>query len=341
MRCLSIHTERLQSFKKTRKNKKDDKLSKRRATATEAIGVKQTTHANSTIAQTGQKVYGPTDLPTLKEIISKSASPNDEALIDSVRAVRRMLSVEKNPPVLAVIKSGLLPYFSKFLLCTENPGLQFEAAWALTNVASTQHTDYVVEAGAVDPLVMCLRSADPNVREQAGWCIGNIAGDSAELRDKVLAAGVIEPLLLNVQNPDNQSLLSNIVWTISNLMRGKPQPELSAVAPAIPALAFLLNSKDPNITDEILVDVCWALSYLTDGENNRIQAVIDTNTTSRLVELLEKGSTSLKTPIVRILRNYVSGEDHQTQAVIDAGVLDKIRPLLDSPRVSNYFVSLN
>lgn len=52
--------------------------------------------------------------------------------------------------------------------------------------------------------------------------------------------------------------------------------------PAIPALERLIQSND----EEVLTDACWALSYLSDGTNDKIQAVIDAGVCPRLVELL-------------------------------------------------------
>lgn len=55
------------------------------------------------------------------------------------------------------------------------PEHQHEAAWALTNVASTDHTAVVVERGAVPFLVERLRDPMENMREQCAWCLANVS----------------------------------------------------------------------------------------------------------------------------------------------------------------------
>lgn len=124
------------------------------------------------------------------------------------------------------------------------------------------------------------------------------------------------PLLSQFSDQSKLSMLRNATWTLSNFCRGKPQPQfeqvchsvsffslfcififviisfcryitshvktLEQVKAALPALAHLIHIND----EEVLTDACWALSYLSDGVNEKIQAVIESGVCPRLVELL-------------------------------------------------------
>lgn len=93
-------------------------------------------------------------------------------------------------------------------------------------------------------------------------------------------------------------------------------------------LAKLVYSLD----DEVLIDACWAISYLSDGANDKIQAVIEAGIPRRLVELLMHASTSVQTPALRSVGNIVTGDDVQTQIIINCGSLPALLSLLGSTK---------
>lgn len=306
-----------------RKTKKNEQLLKKRGVVSE-----------TTQAQFEEKEkYSITDLAMLVSQIQNDTS-DIQTLIKSVRGIRKMLSVTNNPAVPQVIQAGAISPLIRLLGKIDCGDVVFESAWALTNIASTEFTSAVVDAGVIEPMIHLLRSNDANIREQAAWCLGNISGDGPMYRDMVLKAGALPVLLLNVEHADNETLLGNVTWSISNLCRGKPQPELELIAPALPGLTWLMK-KTSMASDEsmkskydVLADVLWALSYASDGDDDRIQAVMDTDCIASLVSILSEGNPKLLTPALRTTGNFVTGNAQQTQVVIDAGVLNVAESLL-------------
>jgi len=268
---------------------------------------------------------------SLHEIVLNAKSEDTVTQLTAVQQARKLLSSDRNPPIDDLIRSGILPILVNCLKRKDYASLQFEAAWALTNIASgtSEQTKAVVEAGAVPLFLSLLSSEHQNVCEQAVWALGNIIGDGPNLRDYVIQLGVVEPLLCFINPEIPISFLRNVTWVVVNLCRNKdPPPPIATISSLLPALCELVHHPDTNI----LVDTVWALSYLTDGGNDLIQMVIDSGVVPFLVPLLIHNEVKVQTAAVRAVGNIVTGTDEQTQEVLNCGVLAHFPALLTHPK---------
>mmetsp|Transcript_39568 Transcript_39568/g.69571 ORF Transcript_39568/g.69571 Transcript_39568/m.69571 type:complete len:109 (+) Transcript_39568:260-586(+) len=93
--------------------------------------------------------------------------------------------------------------------------------------------------------------SNQEVREQAVWALGNIAGDSPRCRDLVLSYQLIPQLVLQLGDGNghwtNLTMLRNATWTLSNLCRGKPPPRWELIAPSLPMLIELVVQEDEEV----------------------------------------------------------------------------------------------
>lgn len=167
-----------------RKNKKEDRLKMRRRMGP--------TSSDDDHKSTVDEVAGASkSLPEktvqqLVEIMSATAITSSD-LHKTVQALRKLLSKEDSAQAIEeVIQTDAVSLLCKFLDRDDQPKIQFETAWCLTNIASTNQTGIIARSGAVHKLIRLFVSNSPDVREQAAWCIGNIAGDSQEYRDGLL-----------------------------------------------------------------------------------------------------------------------------------------------------------
>uniref|UniRef100_A0A4W4FLE5 Importin subunit alpha n=1 Tax=Electrophorus electricus TaxID=8005 RepID=A0A4W4FLE5_ELEEL len=239
---------------------------------------------------------------------------------------RKLLSSDRNPPIDDLIKSGILP----ILVCAHCSRF-FEAAWALTNIASgtSEQTQAVVQSNAVPLFLRLLHSPHQNVCEQAVWALGNIIGDGPQCRDYVISLGVVKPLLSFISPSIPITFLRNVTWVMVNLCRHKdPPPPMETIQEILPALCVLIHHTDVNI----LVDTVWALSYLTDAGNEQIQMVIDSGIVPHLVPLLSHQEVKVQTAALRAVGNIVTGTDEQTQVVLNCDALSHFPSLLTHPK---------
>lgn len=164
-----LRRQRVELNIELRKAKKDEQILKRRSISFSLM--------DESISSVEDKRNEIIQL-SLVEIAEAVNGSDAELQLQATQDTRRMLSRQKDPPINQIIELGIIPRLVEFLTHADNAPLQFEAAWALTNIASgtSDHTRAVVEGGAIPAFISLLSSPHMHISEQAVWALGNIAG---------------------------------------------------------------------------------------------------------------------------------------------------------------------
>eukprot|EP00049_Salpingoeca_infusionum_P017754 m.354218 g.354218 ORF g.354218 m.354218 type:complete len:518 (+) comp16958_c0_seq1:406-1959(+) len=269
---------------------------------------------------------------TIVELVPFILDDSDPAEQHSaVVELRRLLATSRTLPIQATIDSGVLPKLVTMLSWEAAPETQYEAAWVLTNVSSgtADQTMAVVEVEACLPLCNLLLSDVEKVRDQACWCLGNIAGDGSMLRDMLIEMGALDHFLTMLLNEETVGLLRNVSWAISNFFRWKspPAPE-EKMGLALSALSDALTKHEDQ---EVVSNVCWSICYITEAAESFLDLILE-HFGQVFMGFLRLPTHDAQLPCLRALGSITAGSDEQTDSVLALGLLDVMVPLMSSPK---------
>ncbi|XP_046442133.1 importin subunit alpha-8-like [Daphnia pulex] len=163
------------------------------------------------------------------------------------------------------------------------------ALFAITTIYSVENPDWitaVINAGAIPRLMLLLDSPHAVVTVKASYTVVNIGTEEPEIRDKLIEQGLIKKLLNLIK--------ANISSTYCVCSHG-----------FFPDLAHLINNND----EKILSGACWALFWLTDDPNKRMQEVVNAGVIPRLASLLNHNEKDVIDPTLKIIGKIVKGSD--------------------------------
>jgi hypothetical protein len=231
------------------------------------------------------------------------------------------------PPVREILDLGIVPHIIVFLQDSNNPLMQFSAAWCITELTagSTENTDEVIAAGVIPPLVQNLSSSDFGVVEQSIKALGNISFSSIASRDLVLT----QPILPIFTALASSRLLKTLAWTLSNLFRGQPAAKFRILRPFFHIVKSLLFSSDLN-DEAVIAELLWGLSSFTDGEDEQIEKFINLGFLPKIMEYLTSSEETIKIPALRIIGNCLTGSNPTfTTRLIKLGIFPVFMSFLD------------
>ena len=111
--------------------------------------------------------------------------------------------------------------------------IQIETAWCLTNIACGDSSQVQLIIPAIPHLIQLLSHPNEVLQDQVCWALGNIAGDSDEVRSVLVAGGAVHAVseLLFSSSADMLGMAASetesvdrrpltAAWALSNLSRG-------------------------------------------------------------------------------------------------------------------------
>jgi importin subunit alpha-1 len=240
---------------------------------------------------------------------------------------------------------------------------QLEAAWCITNIASSSHDHTMAIIGAVPDLINYLSPHFSNnsiLQEQCAWALGNIAGDCVAFCRLLIRNGVLTPLVNLLRDSKVTDVVKTAAWCLSNIAHGVVIGEVvetkspsdvvqgwnierytsclfdTQILNVIHKYVCDANSSKTNST--LLCEIMWMLSHLSRVANYEglvMQFILPPYdailpSTCRIIETSYISSNvHLLVPCLRILGNLLRGPDHIIEHVISSQPMIVGQILLD------------
>mmetsp|Transcript_3698 Transcript_3698/g.7912 ORF Transcript_3698/g.7912 Transcript_3698/m.7912 type:complete len:353 (+) Transcript_3698:512-1570(+) len=172
-------------------------------------------------------------------------------------------------------------------------------------------------------MLSCLTCDNLRLLEHAVLALGNIAGDRVEWRNYLLRMQTDEALVslyYRLGKSADLELMKRLAWTLSNLVRGEPSPQMTHIYTILPVFSELLNG-----TNEFLISkALWGLSHIARGGVQCAELVINSNCLPKAVECVAYGNRMVHLPAINLVGQISSGDYQQTEELFTLNILDKL-----------------
>jgi len=271
----------------------------------------------------------------LNEIVLKAQNLQGQELFDYILIVRKSISNPEarklNPDahIDSIINSNFLNFITKVLDESTDDGLSYEAIWILINVAAGNHrqTYSVVQCGALDVL---FNKLDGNISitlvDHILWCISNIIGDGAKLRDLTMKKGLlmkIYDILFKSTEEVTISVKKNIGWILSNTLRPVNNPIEEKDLELVMDMVDRLVTTCPGDRTDIMYDCIWALFYSLNNKNGvEKHKIIARGFHKFLLECMTMEGDKIPKTALRATTLLSAGEDDDIQELLNCNLIE-------------------
>jgi len=272
----------------------------------------------------------------VSELVGAIEAQDYNLVTESAEKIRRMISIDDNPPLEPLLKTNIAPTLVSFI-CPDNyrfEKLILEFSWILANIASGDgfYVQYLVDLEAIPKALDLLQYGTLATKENAITLLANIAGENTDYRDHLLQRGIvnmIEYVYSTYIEGSSLTFPSEFAWFLSVLTRGSPYPDFDQMTPILISITDLLQKYQ---SKDVMKWVLRTFSNFADGGNNQIQKIFDFNCVEPIISFLNpKYITDIRVASLRALGNLSTGTNAHVEALMKFNVLEPLAALLRDP----------
>ncbi|KAI8971091.1 armadillo-type protein [Pilobolus umbonatus] len=307
-------------------------------------------------------------LPTIKYLL---LSAENEKIKQSARLLRKYLAITSKDEscVNDIIELDILNRLKEIIATNPDEDIKFECSWIVTNIAAgaSYQTTAIYKTGFVDVLLSCVSNSRLkfDVKIQAAWALGNIAGDDKPIyREELMKKGftqIIVDLLEDRYNlimmnsnyyrrerdqrfyityTSEVSNIATLIWILTNMSRGGFQvaelyPKYSVMFSQLVKFIIFDNI---DIQEQLYHALYRILYNMHEVDPFYDQDLITTTLCSRLAVVLRDGNTKLLWGALKTAINISSAPDRVTIILKHVDVLSYMARVLSPNTPDEYKV---
>ena len=260
------------------------------------------------------------------KIINLFHSQNIDDKFKGLIGIRKLLSIESNPPIQEIIELNIVPELIN-LLDNSLYEFKYEATYCLCNIAfgTPEQAKTIIIYGGIPKIMNLLDCSIEEIKSQTIWLVSNLISDSDKIRNILIENKIFDKILTILASTNIENYINLSVWAISNFFRVKPIPNYDICKKAFKTIAraVLINNKED---EDFVTDVCFFFSVVTQKYKEFNQEIIDTGLLEKIIKFLDKKKRNIMLTSLRIVGNIACTDNaNQTQKLIELGVLDKLK----------------
>lgn len=305
-----FRTRRVKNNIQVRKNRRAEKLSKRRNESSSKQSSASTPSVSSTLSYSN-----------INGCFNGLKSDNPEDIYNSLKFIKKWSRDDPNVCCDALTSPDILPHIMKIIKGDYNYQFQHLALWILIDISNTHYDWILAEKEQLYDIVDMIKSSDPQIRDDVLWILANLAA-GGYLGDKLLKLELTYPVSNHVMDllrasKRNHTMLKNAVWFIHNLLK-RSSLNHHGVVQYLDIICKILDQ-----CGDISPDIWFTFRYFwkySKHQHHRHYILKATTFLKHVKQFMASNKDGIEV-FVQMIGNIATQTDDETQYLIDLDIV--------------------